>query len=44
MHLGGAPADLPHALQHRGHLGRLGGDLVGQHALLVDEAGQARRR
>ena len=37
MQLGGAPADLPHALQHRGHLGRLGGDFVGQQALLVDQ-------
>ena len=38
MQLGGAAADLPHALQHRRHFGRFGGDLVGQQALLVDQA------
>ena len=38
MQFGGAAADLPHALQHRRHLGRFGGDLVGQQALLVDQS------
>ena len=37
MQLGGAAADLPHALEHRRHLGRFGGSFVGQQALLVDQ-------
>ena len=38
MQLGGAPADLPDALQHRGGFRRFGDLVAGQQALLVDEA------
>jgi hypothetical protein len=38
MKFGGAPPDLPHALQHRGRFGVSGRRFFGQQALLVDEA------
>ena len=38
MQFGGASADLPHALEHRRHLGCLGSSLIGQQPLLVDQS------
>ena len=42
MQLGGAASDLPHALEHRRHLGRVGGNFVGYQALLIDQAVERR--
>src|SRR3974390_3872148 len=38
MQLGGAPANLPHALKHRSHLGCVRGNFVAQYSLLIDQA------